>query len=88
MWDMKIMERHCFILRAIAPYRKVSYWKRQIYEEADEMEGWTFVGAKKTNRPLVEIYREAVIEIPQNMCVNTESYCFGPDAFSEWAKRH
>lgn len=60
--------------------------EKEIYEEADEMEGWTFVGAKKTNRPLVEIYREAVIEIPQNMCVNTESYCFGPDAFSEWAK--
>ena len=47
--------------------------------------GWVFVGDKKENRPLLEIYREAILEIPQRMDVKTDSFCFGPEAFRAWA---
>jgi len=44
------------------------------------------VGEKKESRPLEEIYREAVCEIPRHMCVKTDTHCFGPEAFRAWAR--
>jgi hypothetical protein len=48
--------------------------------------GWIFVGEKKENRSLAEIYREAICKIPRLLSVKTEAYCFGPEAFRAWAR--
>jgi hypothetical protein len=48
--------------------------------------GWIFVGEKKENRPLTEIYREVVYEIPQHMSVKTDTYSCGSEAFRAWAR--
>lgn len=48
--------------------------------------GWIFVGDKKENRPLAELYREAICAIPQHLSVKTNTYCFGAEAFRAWAR--
>jgi len=48
--------------------------------------GWIFVGDKIENRPLADIYRRAIREIPLRMGVKPESHCFGPEAFRAWAR--
>ncbi len=49
-------------------------------------DGWIFVGDKKENRPLAELYREAIHAIPQYQNVKTDTYCFGAEAFRAWAR--
>lgn len=51
-----------------------------------ERDGWIFVGDKKENRPLAELYREAIYAIPQHLSVTTDTYCFGAEAFRAWAR--
>jgi hypothetical protein len=51
-----------------------------------ELDGWIFVGDKKENRPLAELYREAICAIPQHLSVKTDTYCFGAEAFRAWAR--
>ena len=48
--------------------------------------GWIFVGEKKENIPLAQIYREAIKAIPQHMRIKTDTHCFGSEAFRAWAK--
>ena len=48
--------------------------------------GWIFVGEKKESRPLADIYREAICEIPQRFSVKTDTHCFGPETFRAWAR--
>lgn len=48
--------------------------------------GWIFVGDKKENHPLAELYREAICAIPQHLSVKTDTYCFGAEAFRAWAR--
>ena len=54
-------------------------------EGKPDADGWIFAGVKKESRPLAGLYREAIRAIPQFFGVRTESYCFGPEAFSVWA---
>lgn len=51
-----------------------------------DTDGWIFVGDKKKNRPLAELYREAIYAIPQHLSVKTDRYCFGAEAFRAWAR--
>ena len=48
--------------------------------------GWIFVGEEKGNRPLAQLYREAIHSIPQYQDVKTDTYCFGAEAFRTWAR--
>ncbi len=48
--------------------------------------GWLFVGEKKKDIPLAEIYREAVYALPKLLTLKTDKFCFGAEAFREWAK--
>lgn len=47
--------------------------------------GWIFVGEKRENRPLAQLYREAILAIGQYQNIKTETYCFGAEAFRAWA---
>jgi hypothetical protein len=57
----------------------------KVLEGNPDKEGWIFVGDKKENRPLAEIYREAICAIPQLQSIKTDTYCFGAEAFRAWA---
>lgn len=48
--------------------------------------GWVFIGEKKENLPLAEIYRKAIKDILPLQSIKTDAYCFGPEAFKAWAK--
>ena len=48
--------------------------------------GWIFVGEKKESRPLAQIYREGICEIPSRLSEKTERYCLGAEAFRQWAE--
>ena len=48
-------------------------------------DGWIFVGEKKENHPLSEIYRKAIKAIPQYFSEKTDDHCFGAEAFRAWA---
>jgi DNA-binding transcriptional MerR regulator len=50
-----------------------------------ESGGWIFVGEKKENRKLADIYRVAISDLPRLLTIKTERYCFGPEAFRAWA---
>lgn len=58
----------------------------KVLECNQDKEGWIFIGDKKENRPLAEIYREAIHAIPQHQNVKTDTYCFGAEAFRAWAR--
>ena len=47
--------------------------------------GWIFVGEKKENRPLAQIYREAIAALPQLFSIKTDNYCLGSEALRAWA---
>jgi DNA-binding transcriptional MerR regulator len=47
--------------------------------------GWIFVGDKKENRPLAEIYRETIKGLPGLLTKKTDKFCFGAEAFRVWA---
>lgn len=47
--------------------------------------GWIFVGKKKKNRPLAEIYRETIMALPKLFETDTEAFVFGAKAFRVWA---
>lgn len=44
-----------------------------------------FVREKKGNVSLAEIYREAILALPELLTLNNEKYCFGAAAFRKWA---
>lgn len=48
--------------------------------------GWIFMGDKKENRPLAEIYRKAIKDIIPIQSIGTDTYCFGSGAFRAWAR--
>jgi hypothetical protein len=58
----------------------------KVLEDRADTGGWIFVGDKKENRSLAELYREAIYAIPQHLSVKTDTYCFGAEAFRAWAR--
>lgn len=58
----------------------------KVFEYNPDKEGWIFIGDKKENRLLADIYREAIYAIPRYHILKTDSYCFGAEAFRAWAK--
>ncbi len=47
--------------------------------------GWVFVGEKKKNLELANIYRNRILTLPNLLTTKTEGYCFGAEAFRAWA---
>jgi len=54
--------------------------------EVTDTGGWIFVGEKKENNPLAQLYRRAIAKIPHTLNINTDAYCFGAEAFRAWAR--
>ena len=47
--------------------------------------GWIFVGEKKEQKNIEEIYREAIFSLPKLLTTDNDRYCFGAPAFRKWA---
>lgn len=47
--------------------------------------GWIFLGEKKREVSLAEIYRSAILNLPDLLTFEQPGYSFGPKAFREWA---
>lgn len=59
--------------------------EKALTADADRGGGWVFVGEKKEDRPLAQIYREAIFDLPRLLTMKTETFCFGAEAFRTWA---
>lgn len=53
--------------------------------ELTKKSGWIFIGNKKENRPLADIYREAIMALPKLLMTDTDEFAFGASAFRVWA---
>jgi hypothetical protein len=47
--------------------------------------GWLFVGEKKKDIPLAQIYRNAVKAIPELLITQHDNFSCGAQAFRDWA---
>lgn len=47
--------------------------------------GWVFVGEKRKQIELAEIYRKRIKSLPKLLTTKSEGYCFGAEAFRSWA---
>ncbi len=47
--------------------------------------GWIFVGDKKEEKKIEDIYREAIYALPKLLTTDNDKYCFGAPAFRKWA---
>jgi hypothetical protein len=47
--------------------------------------GWIFIGEKRKEVELAELYRKRILTLPQLLTTKTEGYCFGAEAFRSWA---
>lgn len=47
--------------------------------------GWFFLGDKKRQVDLAQVYRDAVLGMPRLLTHKTGGYCFGGEAFRAWA---
>lgn len=55
------------------------------YFSDKELRGWIFVGEKKERKILSEMYRDAVMKMPEILTSETDEYYFGAKAFRAWA---
>ena len=55
------------------------------YFSNNEMNGWIFVGERREHKNLSDIYREAVLRMPETLTTETDKYYFGAAAFRAWA---
>lgn len=58
----------------------------EAYFSDDEMKGWLFIGEKKEQKNLADLYREAVKKMPEILTTQTDKYYFGAEAFRAWAE--
>ncbi|MEA4833367.1 MAG: hypothetical protein VB118_12230 [Oscillospiraceae bacterium] len=58
----------------------------ETYFADNELKGWIFIGEKKEQKILADIYREAVLKMPEILTTETDKYYFGARAFYAWAK--
>ncbi len=54
-------------------------------EGQESCNGWIFVGERKKDVALGDIYRNRIRSLPQLLAMKTGNYCFGPEAFRSWA---
>ncbi len=63
--------------------QRISYDKAMGYDT--DTSGWIFVGEKKEQEDIAEIYREAIFALPKLLTTDNDRYCFGAPAFHKWA---
>ena len=56
-----------------------------IDDECGRSRGFVFVGEKKEQKNLKQIYRDAILSLPNLLMSKTKNYCFGASAFRGWA---
>ena len=56
------------------------------YFSDKELKGWIFVGEKKEQKNLADIYRDAVLKMPKILTTETDKYYLGSKAFHTWAE--
>lgn len=54
--------------------------------DRDYCQGWVFLGEKKRDVSLAEVYRNRIFGLPELLTYEQPGYCFGPKAFREWAE--
>ena len=54
-------------------------------DEVGSCRGLVFIGEKKSQKDLAQIYRDIIINLPQLLTTRTANYCFGALAFRAWA---
>lgn len=54
-------------------------------KEDNDRFGWIFVGEKKEQKELRQIYRDVITKLPNLLTTKTDNYCFGAEAFRTWA---
>ena len=47
--------------------------------------GWIFVGEKKEQKSLAQLYRDAITNMPKILTTQTDDHYFGAEAFRAWA---
>lgn len=47
--------------------------------------GWVFIGEKKEQKELKQIYHDAILNLSKLLTTKTDNYCFGAEAFRAWA---
>jgi hypothetical protein len=64
---------------------------RELFEGGEDWKdnfdatGWIFVGEKREQKDLKQLYRNAITDLPRLLATKTEGYCFGAEAFRAWA---
>lgn len=48
--------------------------------------GWLFLGEKKREIDLRQVYRDIIMRLPKLLTVKNDMFCFGAEAFYAWAK--
>lgn len=54
--------------------------------ETRHCHGWLFLGEKKEEISLDQIYRNRILTLPELLTFENENYCFGAKAFRAWAE--
>ncbi len=69
------------------PFEDVFVMHDGFYDEqaGDLGFGWLFVGEKKRQVELKQIYRDIIRNMPKLLTTKVDGYCFGPEAFRAWA---
>lgn len=57
-----------------------------IGNDETEKYGWIFVGEKIEQKELKQLYRDVVKNLPKLLTTETDTYCFGVNAFRTWAE--
>jgi hypothetical protein len=57
----------------------------ETYKDSFHQFGWLFVGEKKEQKELKQLYRDAIRNLLTVLTTKTDTYCFGPEAFRAWA---
>ncbi|MDR2525198.1 MAG: hypothetical protein LBC83_03230 [Oscillospiraceae bacterium] len=50
-----------------------------------DTDGWIFVGEKKEQKDLAQIYRDTIVELPSLLTMKNDKFRFGAEAFRAWA---
>ena len=64
---------------------RISFERAMRFDGEGDNSGWIFVGEKKEQKDLGQLYRNAIKNIPQILTTQTEDHYFGAEAFRAWA---
>jgi DNA-binding transcriptional MerR regulator len=65
--------------------QRISLEKALSFEGDGKNSGWIFVGEKKDQKDLKQIYRDAFASLPEILTTQTDGHYFGAEAFRAWA---